>query len=534
MVVMKTTTLNETGIVPESFMERFGTDVTGILSGFDRLRLRGTLRLLYMTNGMAAFLGSAGIRLKDFAAYAEGWTQRVRCEAMERYQRRRLPAIYLPSVNTSKEATVAEIARAHPRRLGPLALLACVEPCLSFAIRGNRETGLLEPVLTERRCTHLYHYWRHEQLGLMHVRLQTWFPFLIHVCLNGRNWLAQQMTRLGMRYQQQDNCFTWIEDLPRAQRLLDEQLNTRWAVELEKLVLENHPTYRAICRPIALSYYWTACESEYATDVMFARPQRLAELYPRLVHHGIQSFGSQDVLRFLGHKPPQNGVGRFAGELHSSLKRRPEGLRIKHFVNGNSLKLYDKQGSVLRVETTINHPEEFKVWRARENDPEQKKAWCELRRGVADLPRRAQVSHAANERYLSALAVVDENTPLSKEAQTICQPLRKDGHSYRALNPWSAQDGRLLEIVNRGEFAINGFRNRDLRARLFSTKGTEQEQKRRVGAVTRKIRLLRAHGLIRKVSGTHRYLVSEKGRRVITALLTARHADVEQLTALAA
>jgi hypothetical protein len=186
------------------------------------------------------------------------------------------------------------------------------------------------------------------------------------------------------------------------------------------------------------------------------------------------------------------------------------------------------------VETTINHPEEFKVWRAKENDPEQKKDWRELRRGVADLPRRAQVSHAANERYLSALAVVDEKTPLSQEAQTICQPLRKDGQSYRALNPWSVQDGRLLEIVNRGEFAINGFRNRDLRTRLFSTKATEQEQKRRAGAVTRRFRLLRAHGLIRKVSGTHRYVVSEKGRRIITALLADRQAGVERLTALAA
>ena len=104
-------------------------------------------------------------------------------------------------------------------------------------------------------------------------------------------------------------------------------------------------------------------------------------------------------------------MGKFSGELNSSLKKRPEGLRIKHFVNDNSIKLYDKHGTVLRVETTINHPEEFKVWRAKENDPEQKNDWRDLRRAVADLPRRAQVSHAANERYLTALAVVDEKTP---------------------------------------------------------------------------------------------------------------------------
>jgi hypothetical protein len=123
---------------------------------------------------------------------------------------------------------------------------------------------------------------------------------------------------------------------------------------------------------------------------------------------------------------------------------------------------------------------------------------------------------------------------LSQEAQTICRPLRRDNQRYRALNPWSDQDGALLAAVNRGEFAINGFRNRDLRALLFSSKGSEREQKRRASAVTRKIRLLRAHGLLRKVSGTHRYVVSDKGRRIITALLAARQANVEQLTALAA
>ena len=237
---------------------------------------------------------------------------------------------------------------------------------------------------------------------------------------------------------------------------------------------------------------------------------------------------------FLGHKPPSNGVGKFAGELHSSLQKRVEGLRLKHFVNGNSIKIYDKHGAVLRVETTINHPEEFKVWRAKENDPAGKNDWRELRRAVADLPRRAQVSHAANERYLSALAVVDDKTPLSQEAQSICQPLRKDGERYRGINPWSEQDARILEAVNRGEFAINGFRNRDLRALLYSARASEQEQKRRAGAITRKLRLLRAHGLIRKVSGTHRYVVTEKGRRIITALMSARQADVEQLSALAA
>lgn len=520
--------------VTNPFIQKHQADVTGVIHGFDRLRLSGTFRALYHPPVMEKYIQKAGFLMKDFKGLVLQLTGQIKAASQALAAQAGRPLIYLSSSQVRKEQVAREIAKKDNVCSGLIAILSSVDPCRTYTVGGNPQTKMLEAQLGFGKCLHYYFYHFHPVFGFMHLRLQTWFPFLVQICLNGRNWLAQQMTGLGMRYEQQDNCFTWIEDVPRAQRLLKEQVHTQWAPLLNQLVAENHPTHEQICRPMALAYYWTACESEYATDLIFAQEQRLARLYPSLVHHGIKSFGSRDVLRFLGHKPPQNGVGKFAGELNSSLKARPEGLRIKHFVNGNSLKLYDKQGSVLRVETTINHPEEFKVWRAKENDPEQKLSWRELRRGLADLPRRAQVSHAANERYLSALAVVDEKTPLSQEAQTICQPVRKEGQSYRGLNPWSDKDARVLEAINRGEFAINGFRNRDLRALLFKTKATEQEQKRRAGAVTRKIRLLRAHGLVRKVSGTHRYVVSDKGRRIITALLSARQADVAQLTALAA
>ena len=110
----------------------------------------------------------------------------------------------------------------------------------------------------------------------------------------------------------------------------------------------------------------------------------------------------------------------------------------------------------------------------------------------------------------------------------------KDGRRHRALNPWSEKDATLLTAISRGEYAINGMRNRDLRRQLWAQVGTDQQERRRASAVTRQLRLLRAHGLLRKVSGTHRYVVTEGGRKVITALLAARQADVEQLTALAA
>src|SRR6266550_1051771 len=186
--------------------------------------------------------------------------------------------------------------------------------------------------------------------------------------------------------------------------------------------------------------------------------------------------------------------------------------------------MYDKEGQVLRVETTINHPEQFKVYRATETDPEQKLSWHRLRLGVADLWRRGQLCQSANSRYLEALASVTGKSPLHQEALGVCRAIVVQGKRYRALNPWAAEDGRLLETISRGEFALS-----DLRSLLYPAKTTSKvQQRRQAAAITRGLALLRAHGLLRKVSATHRYQLSARGRRVVTALLAARNADVDQ------
>lgn len=196
--------------------------------------------------------------------------------------------------------------------------------------------------------------------------------------------------------------------------------------------------------------------------------------------------------------------------------------------------MYDKQGSVLRVETTLNDTRDFRVFRAQESQAGGPRSWRILRKGVADMHRRAEVGQAANERYLESLAAVQEKTPLGRLMQDLCRPVRWKGQRVRALNPLSAGDARLLETVNRGEFSINGFRNRDLRVRLCDPTSDPVKVKRQAAAVTRQLRLLRAHGLIRKVPKTHRYVLSAKGRTAITAVLAARAADTNKLTEAAA
>jgi hypothetical protein len=521
---------------PSAFVTQHASDVIGVLSGFDRVRLMATLRPLYQPGLMQRYLIRVGVLLKDFAAFAGGWTERVRAAAHQLAERSGRPLSYLHGSSQRKEVLARELARRDGLTGGLIGIWSVVEPCLTYFARRDRQQKKLVLRLEPGKCLHYYFYFLHEQLGLLHLRLQTWFPFAIHACINGRHWLGRQMDQAAIDYVQRENCFTWIKDLPKAQALAREQLQSHWSLLLYPLIEKCHPHAAEFCKPLALSYYWSITESEYATDVMFKNSTALARLYPALVHQGIKHFGSTDVLRFLGRKTQANGRvhGNYQAEVLSSLKGRPEGLRLKHQANGNSIKLYDKQGSVLRVETTLNRPHQFRVYRASERDLEGKKRWQVLRKGIGDMHRRAEICEAINGRYLEALASVRTGQSAGELAKTVCRPVQEDGRRYRGLNPWSEPDVTLLQVINRGEWTVSGFRNRDVRTALYPRVTELKEQRRDSGRVSRALAMLRAHGIIKKVSGTYRYQLTVQGRRIVTALLAARQADVEKLMALAA
>lgn len=515
------------------FLSCFASEIKGTLSGFDRLRFRGTIRWLASLRGMGSYLGTMGVLLKDFKAWALDKTEQIQAATEELAEETGRPLIYLPSSQERKETRALSIAQADGVTTGLVAVFKCVEPCHTFQVGPNAAQKILELRHHPAKCSHLYFYVLDPQMGLMHLRLQTWAPFSIHVCLNGRDWLARQLTKAKLGFEQRDNCFVDVEDVGRAQTLLSRQLRTDWPRLLNRFVSRLHPAHRTMFAQYPLDYYWSAEETEWATDVMFRSPEALARIYPKLLHHGITTFGSQDVLRFLGKTPVVRRNTR--GEIVSTIKTRPEGTRLKHALNRNSIKMYDKQETVLRVETTINDPRDMKVLRAKEGDPEGPLSWQRLRKGVADLHRRAEVSQNSNERYLEALAAVEHAQPLGETLQPFCQSTKHQGRRVRALQPLGEEDGALLATVIRGEFTINGFRNRDLRPHLFGAEEpSPAEAKRQSAKITRLLRLLRAHKIIRKVPKTHRYTLTDAGRQAIVALQAAKQASTEKLNSFAA
>jgi ribosomal protein L21E len=517
------------------FIKKHAQQLWGILSGFDRVRFRGTQQFLANERGMMNFLWKIQVKLKEFTEYAQGVTAQVRQHVVDLAEAKGRPVEYIGSYAISKEDRAREIAKRDHIEEGLICVLTSVEPCYSHSVRPNSETKHLELRYGSVKCLHQYLYFIDPKFGFGHLRLETWFPFTMHVCLNGREWMCRELTRRGIDFVRRQNCVVAVEEIKTAQRILDAQVNVDWESLLNRLAKWAFPLHQTLLQGNPLHYYWSADDTEWASDLLFKSPRRLRELYPSLVRHATENLGSGDVLRFLGRPVAKTGMPhhRFDGEVLSDYRRREEGVRVKHRVNRNSIKMYDKQGSVLRVETTITNARDIKTFRALDGKPKSK-AWRRMRKGVCDLPRRAEVSQAANDRYLDTLSAVEETTPLQKLTEKICQPTQWKGRGVRALRPLESEDQLLLKAVLRGEFTVNGFRNRDLRDLLCESTKNDDELRRQSARITRQLRLLRAHGLIEKLPKTHRYQLTKPGRTTITAILTALQSDAKKLAQLAA
>ena len=512
----------------DEFVQRYRENVTWILSGFDRVLFRGTLRTITYREGIEAFLSYHRVKLKDFGLWAERLSRQIKERAKAIAKERGRPLMYVKSSTADKEAIARRIMERDGVREGLICVLTCVEPCQSFQVRRDRDSKQLVLAPWPRKCLHVYFYFVDREMGFMHIRLETWLPFTIQVCLNGREYLARRMDRAGIAYVRRDNCFTGIADCKRAQAMLDDLGRRDWVRFLNALARRVNPHVDRRSPLDLHGYYWSIRQSEYATDIMFRSAADLQTVYPALSRHAIVHFRCEDILRFLGRRTNE----RFAGEVTSNYGYRVEGFRVKHRVEENSIKMYDKAGSVLRIETTINNPRRFRVRRKVTRQGERTVIWVAMRKGVADIARRIDLSGAANERYLQALAVVGISQTTADVLDPVSRPVCHRGRPQRPLHPITARETEVFRVVLGGEFAVQGFRNRDLRDHLYGPPPNDPHHRRRLSQrINRLLRLLRAHGLIRKITTTRYYRVTDRGHQVMTVALRLRQTNTALLAA---
>jgi hypothetical protein len=348
--------------------------------------------------------------------------------------------------------------------------------------------------------------------------------------VNGREWLARQLDKAGVGYRRHDNALLSITDLEAASKLCDRFAHRAWPRLLNAFARRMNPVLADIRRAGFGEYYWVLDQAEIATDVMFKTRSALLEVWPDLLRQAAQSMSSEDVLRFLGRKLHPS----LTAEVLTETRRRPEGWRVKHRMARNWIKVYDKV-SVLRVETTINNPSEFRVLRVFTDERgRRERRWCEMRKGVANLWRYYEVGIGSNRRYLDALAAAVPQGEGVRALDALCRPRTNHGRTVARFNPISRSDLALFRAVLAGEHVIAGFRNTDITRRLYPRPARDQhEAHRRCERTSRLIAKLRGHGLVAKVPRARLYRPTPYGYRVMTAAVSL-HDTRFPLTYLAA
>jgi len=518
------------------FLAKFRDVIKGIITGFDRIVFKGTILPLTNAAGAMSFCESHGIRNKDFKRWAIEQTKQV-VQSAEQYARRHTGRGIQPIL--SSKIRKDELAHRRQQEMGlqsgVIGVWSAIEMCWSYRAQYSAQAG--HPLLRKEpiKCKHLYFYLDHPRYGFMNIRLQTWFPYHIQLAFNGREWLRRSLEKAGIEFVVRGNKFAHISDYARAQRLLDRQLDTRWEHMLGVFLADVFPARKAILGP-QLSYYWTLWESEWATDFIFRSPGDIAPIADSLLRHAFMTGTGERVLRYLDRPLKLDGTPRanMPHEVTSRLLDFHDGVRVRHWVDTNSVKGYNEL-NVFRAEMTMNQPDMFRVYRHTQGQEHRtSKSLLPLRKGVADIVVRTQVSQRINERFMDNLAAARCETPVRDLVDAVVKPFTKEGRRVRALDP-TGKDRALLQAIRDPKFCISGLCNRDLRELLATHSGYKDMNEKQLSAkITRQLRLLRDHGLIRKLPRQKRYVTTHKGHELATTLDALLAASAKQLMDIAA
>lgn len=490
-----------------TLVDRYANKIRGVLSCFDRVVITGTIPEICHAGAMAAHLTGRNIRLFDYTHFAEPLRDEIRQNAERLAQENGLQIDYIRRKDFRKEERIKAILAKRGNHPGLVHIFSAMEPCASFRPWYDKTSKKTSLKPTQGKCLHYYFYFIDEVLGLCYLRVPTWAPFRLQFYFNGHNELANKLDKVGIGHTLVENAFLDIDDFGKAQKLADTIRPDRFHQRLNRLARH----YCPVLRHFRSGIHWSIMQTEYAIDIIFRNQEDLRPLYEALTRTAIHTVKPEDVATFLGRKLS----GNYQGEIGTDFHTRIQGTRIKHHMGwAVSIKMYDKLGVVLRIETTANDVTFFRHHRRvehRDGSWEMKEA--PVKKTIYSLPVLRELMGAANRRYLDFISTIEDPTTGTKDLEKISRPARDGERTARGFNLFHGEDLNLFEAIARGEFNISGLTNRRLQRLLTERTGPQ---------LSRSLRQLRLHGLIKKVGHTYKYYLTRLGRKVVLAALKLR------------
>lgn len=479
--------------------ERHAGQIAGVLSCYDRVIIQGILPHFCYAMGMTAYLTKRRIRIFDFTQFAKPLTDAIKANAEAVAAASGLEIDYVRKKNFRKEDRIKEVLKQRGEQPGLVWVFSALEPCTTYQPWHDKHGGSTYLRPDDGKCLHYYFYFIDEELGLCYLRVPTWCPFRLQFYCNGHNWLARQLARHGVDYTQLDNAFTRIDDFAAAQQLAEGWDPARLHLQLDEFARR----YCPILGQIEECYHWSLDEAEYSTDVVFRRQTDLQAIYGQLIRTAIHTVKPDDIATFLGRKLN----GNYRDEMGNRYSVRIEGTRVRHSMGMASIKMYDKFGQILRIETTAKDVSFFKHRReVEQRNGEAVMKFAPLKKTIYSLGALRELLCAANRRYLEFLSTIDDPSGGVDQLNKISRTVHAEARSYRGFNFFDAEDESLFLVLARGEFCISGVQNKALR-RWFPRLNS--------GQISRILRRLRSHGLIKKAVHCYKYYLTALGRRVI-------------------
>jgi hypothetical protein len=455
--------------------------------------------ILSYADGMTRYLTARGIKIFDFVKWAKPFTEGVKEHAEKVAAAAGLKVDFVRKKNFRKEQRIQEVLAKRGTHPGLVWVFSALEPCTTYSPRYNQDRKRPYLSAKDKKCLHYYFYFMDESFGLCYLRVPTWCPFRLQFYCNLHNWLAGQLKQAGVDHHLLDNAFVQIQDWERAQQICDGFDVRSLHQRLEQWVDQYCPALRQLEE----NYQWTIDTAEYATDVVFHRQQDLSPRYQEWIRAAIHTVKPADIATFLSKKLH----GNYQGEMGNRYNTRMEGTRLRHSMGMVSIKMYDKFGHVLRIETTVKDVTFFRHYRGVEQrDGSVVHKYAAMKKSVYSLGALSEVAGACNQRYLAFLAALDDPHAGLDKLQRVSEKCKVEGRTYRGFNFFAEEDVEVLEAIGQGEFCISGMQNKTLRALL---KGRSSAQ------VSRTIKRLRLHGLVKKAPRSYKYYLTPLGRQVV-------------------
>lgn len=520
----------------EKLIKKFSGLVNSCITGFDRIVFKGFILPLMVAEGAMNFCRINGILNKNYKKWMMDQTACL-VKTIDEYAKDQCGegVIPIPTWRIRKEDLAHKRQQDEQIENGLIGVWSCQESASSFRAHYCRDAGYPQLRKYQTRCKHLYFYFDHDEYGFMNIRLQTWFPYHIQICLNGRQWLRRSLEKKGIDFLAHGNKFLHISDYQEAQHLLNGQLDSCFVDLLSGFVPVVFPMIQDVLGP-NLSYYWTMWQSEWASDLIFNSPSALNPMMDSLLRHAHMTGTSMRVLRYLDRPLTIAGkpYARSTDNVMTRITDFNDGMRIRHWVDNNSVKLYNER-NVLRIETTINDPGKFRVFRHKQGQSsEEPKSRLPLRKGVVDIPLRAKISQEVNNRFMNDLSMLRDDSPVYELIEEISRHRTNNGHRFRALDP-TGKDRDLLQAICSSEFRISGITNAAIRLKLSNSNfGSGRTEKQLSSKISRHFKLLRVHGIIKKLPNQNRYQLTVKGIKLTNILNAFLAASTEKLVKLAA